>query len=122
MIWVAVALGGAVGAACRYVVDFAVAGRTRGAFPWGTWTVNMLGSLVLGLLVGAMVGAGESALWHVAATSGFCGAFTTFSTFAYETVQLIERRAWWEAAWNLASQAVGIAVAGAGVWLGTVLG
>ena len=114
--WLAVVVGGAAGAACRYVVDFVVSQRSGGVFPWGTWTVNIVGSLLLGLLAGVAVDHGAPRLWQVAATTGFCGAFTTFSTFVYETVQLVERRAWWEAGWNLSSQVVGVAVAGAG-WL-----
>ncbi len=81
MTWLAVALGGAAGAACRYLVDFVVAQRTSGAFPWGTWTVNITGSLLLGVLVGFAAGTDEPRLWQVAATAGFCGAYTTFSTY-----------------------------------------
>ena len=87
----------------------------------GTWTVNMVGSLLLGLLAGAAVDHGAPGLWQVTATAGFCGAFTTFSTFMYETVQLIERHAWWEAAWNLSSQVVGVAIAGCGWVLSALL-
>jgi CrcB protein len=118
--WLAVAVGGAVGAACRYVVDFVVSERSRGVFPWGTWTVNMTGALLLGLLAGMTAGRGDPQLWHVAATSGFCGAFTTFSTLMYETLQLIGRRAWWEATWNLCSQVVGLGAAACG-WLVAML-
>lgn len=116
MTWLAIVVGGAAGAACRYVVDFVVSQRSGGVFPWGTWTVNIVGSLLLGLLVGAAADHGAPRLWQVAASTGFCGSFTTFSTFMYETVQLVERRARWEAAWNLASQVVGVVVAGCG-WL-----
>lgn len=111
MTWLAVALGGAAGAACRYVIDFAVTARRTGAFPWGTWTVNIAGALLLGALAGAAGSSGRVPLWRVAATAGFCGAFTTFSTFMYETLQLVEQRAWWEAGWNLASLAAGVAAA-----------
>lgn len=122
MTWLAVALGGAAGAACRYLVDFVVAQRTSGAFPWGTWTVNITGSLLLGVLVGFAAGTDEPRLWQVAATAGFCGAYTTFSTYMYETLQLLEERAWAEALWNLASQLVGLLAAGAGVLLGRLIG
>jgi len=119
--WLAVAVGGAAGAACRYIVDFVVSQRSGGVFPWGTWTVNMAGSVLLGLLAGLAAGRVDSPLWQVAATGGFCGAFTTFSTLMYETLQLIERRAWWEAWWNLASQVVGVAAAACGWLLSTLL-
>jgi CrcB protein len=115
------AVGGALGAVCRYVVDFAISERLSGVFPWGTWTVNISGSLLLGVLTGASAGAsGDATLWRTAAASGFCGAFTTFSTFMYETLQLIERRAWRLALWNLASLAVGVGAAALGWWLGAL--
>jgi CrcB protein len=114
--WLAVAAGGAAGAVCRYVIDFVVTQRLAGVFPWGTWVVNITGSLLLGFIAGITVHAGQAALWQVAAGAGFCGAYTTFSTFMYETLQLVERRAWWETMWNLASLLVGVAAAAAG-WL-----
>ena len=122
MTWLAVALGGAVGAACRYVVDFVVSQRAGGVFPWGTWTVNITGALLLGALAGYASARGDPQWWHIAATSGFCGAYTTFSTFMYETLQLIERRAWWETLWNLSSLVVGLAAAALGWGVATVLG
>jgi CrcB protein len=80
---------------------------------------NLSGALalgVLGVITGITADAGQAALWQVAAGAGFCGAYTTFSTFMYETQQLVERRAWWETMWNLASLLVGVA-AGATGWL-----
>jgi CrcB protein len=114
--WLAVAVGGAAGAACRYVVDFVVSQRLSGAFPWGTWAVNVTGALLVGFVGGIAAHAGQRALWQVAVSVGFCGAYTTFSTFVYETLQLVERRAWWEALWNLSSLMFGIVAAGGG-WL-----
>jgi CrcB protein len=101
---------------CRYVVDFVVSQRLSGAFPWGTSAVNITGALLVGVVGGIAAHAGHRALWQVAASVGFCGAYTTFSTFVYETLQLVERRAWWEALWNLSSLTVGVAAA-AGGWL-----
>jgi CrcB protein len=114
--WLAVAVGGAAGAVCRYLVDFVVTQRLSGVFPWGTWTVNITGSLLVGFVAGLTANASQPGLWQVAASAGFCGAYTTFSTFVYETLQLAERRAWWEALWNLASLVFGVAAA-AGGWL-----
>jgi CrcB protein len=116
--WLAVAVGGAAGAVCRYLVDFVVSQRLSGVFPWGTWAVNITGALLVGLVAGLTATAGRSALWQAAAGVGvgFCGAYTTFSTFVYETLALVERRAWWEAAWNLASLVFGVSAA-AGGWL-----
>jgi fluoride exporter len=79
-----VALGGALGAPLRYLVDRAVQARHDSVFPWGTFAVNVAGSLVLGLVAG-LSGAAYSLLG-----TGFCGAFTTYSTFSYETLRLLE--------------------------------
>ncbi|MGW0045080.1 fluoride efflux transporter CrcB [Rhodococcus sp. NPDC003348] len=86
-----VLLGGAVGAPARFLLDRAVQSRHDSAFPWGTLSVNVIGSLILGGLAGAAT-AHDSALWTLVGT-GFCGALTTFSTFGYETVRLFEDRA-----------------------------
>ncbi|MGN9811588.1 fluoride efflux transporter CrcB [Micromonospora sp. BQ11] len=79
-----VALGAAVGAPLRYLVDRAVQARLGSAFPWGTLTVNVTGSLLLGLLAGLPVGPALGALLG----TGLCGALTTYSTFGYETLRL----------------------------------
>ncbi len=83
-----VVLGAALGAPSRYLVDLAVTTRVRSSFPWGTLVVNLTGCLLLGLLTGATLSAVPAALLG----TGFCGAYTTYSTFAYEAVALTERR------------------------------
>jgi CrcB protein len=84
---IAVAAGAAIGAPCRYLLDRAVQARHEQRFPWGTLLINLLGSAVLGFLVG-LAGHGLSPVVFAAGGTGWCGAFTTYSTFGYETVQL----------------------------------
>ena len=79
-----VALGAAIGAPLRYLSDRAIQARQDSVFPWGTFTVNVVGSLLLGFLIGLPV---DSALTALLGT-GFCGALTTYSTFSYETLKL----------------------------------
>ena len=88
-----VVVGALVGAPLRYLVDVVVRWWLRAdddAFPWGTLTVNLVGSAVLGALVGVTAGqVGSGALTALVGT-GFCGALTTYSAFSYETVRLVQ--------------------------------
>jgi CrcB protein len=85
-----VLLGGAVGAPLRYVADLVVQSRHDSVFPWGTFAVNVLGSLLLGV-VAALVGGAALPAWTLTLLgTGLCGALTTFSTFGFETVRLLE--------------------------------
>jgi CrcB protein len=112
-----VLIGGAIGAPLRYLTDQAVQRRRRTAFPWGTWTVNVIGSFVLGLVAAA------GPTWVVTLVgTGFCGALTTFSTFGYETVRLAEEGDTAGAVANVAgSLAAGLAAAALGWALGAVV-
>ncbi|WP_028660399.1 fluoride efflux transporter CrcB [Nocardioides insulae] len=114
--------GGAVGAPARWAVDRWVQARHGTGLPWGVFVVNVLGSLILGLAAGAAAG-GALAGWVLTLVgTGFCGALTTYSTFAYETVLLAERRAWAQAVLNVAlSLAVGLAACSSGWWVGLTL-
>jgi len=86
-----VIVGAAVGAPLRYVVDRTVQERHRGVFPFGTLTVNLIASLVLGVVTGA-VGSGAASA-HVPALVGIglCATLSTYSTFSFETVRLSEQ-------------------------------
>ena len=98
---VLVLLGGAVGAPLRYLTDLVVRSRVDTALPWGTWCVNVAGSFVLGLAAAA-VSVHDAPGWVLTLVgTGFCGALTTFSTFGYETVRLLEEGSWRGAALNV---------------------
>ncbi len=109
-----VAAGAAVGAPLRYLVDRAVQSRHDTVFPWGTLIVNVAGSLLLGALIALPAPAPIEALVGV----GFCGALTTYSTFSYETLRLVQDRAWLLATLNVAiSMIAGLGAAYCGIAL-----
>jgi CrcB protein len=92
VIWLVLALGAGLGAAARFHTTRLMQGRWGMRFPWGTLTVNVLGSLLLGCLVGAGAVFVVPDSLAVGLGAGFCGVVTTYSTFSYDTLQLIEQR------------------------------
>lgn len=112
-----VVLGGAAGAACRYLVDVAVRRLAEDAvFPWGTYLVNVLGSFGLGALTGWSVG--RPGWMAPLVMTGLFGALTTYSTFSVETLRLAAGGATRTAVANaLATVAVGFGAAWLGLWL-----
>lgn len=112
-----VAAGAAVGAPLRWLTDRVVSARFPSRFPWGTVCVNLMGCFVLGVVLAA-----ATAPMVLLIGTGFCGAFTTFSTFSFETVRLLEGGPRRYAAWNLVvSVLAGSALAALGWALGTAL-
>lgn len=108
----AVAAGGALGAVARYLTVLATTRAWGPAFPWGTVTVNIIGSVLMGLLVGGFghfSGANQTLRAFLAV--GFLGSFTTFSTFSLDAVTLAEKGQWWPAFGYLAGS-VGVGVLG----------
>ncbi len=87
-----VLVGGALGAPCRYLLDRWVQSWHRVRFPFGTLAVNLLGCLALGVIAGGVAHHGWPSRAQVLAATGFCGGFTTFSTFAVEAVELARDR------------------------------
>jgi CrcB protein len=109
-----VAIGAAIGAPLRYLTDRLVQAQHDSVFPWGTLIVNVVGSLVLGVVVGLPANNAVLAL----AGTGFCGALTTYSTFSYETLRLTQEGARLYALANIVMSVVaGLAAAYAGVAL-----
>lgn len=120
-LWIGVA--GFAGAVSRYAVEGWVSDRTRGDLPWGTLVVNASGCFLLGFLFALLT---ERFLPHptvrAALTIGFLGAYTTFSTFAFETMRLAEDGAVLLAVANVAaSLGAGLVAVYAGTWLGRAL-
>jgi CrcB protein len=111
-----IALGGALGSAARYHVGLWVGARDEGALPVGTLVVNLVGSLLLGVLL-AITAQGDDISPNVrlALGTGVLGGFTTYSAFNAETIALAQRGAWTTAATYVAVTLVGALVLG---WLG----
>ncbi len=94
MLWksiLLVAIGGAVGSVCRFLCQKYSSEVYPHAFPLGTFIVNISGCLLIGLLFGAMEkGSLLNPEWRLLLVTGFCGGFTTFSSFAAENIQLLK--------------------------------
>lgn len=115
MIALAIAVGAIIGAPARYLTDRAVQGAHDTVFPWGTLAVNVIASFVLGVVAAA--GTAVSPELSALLATGFCGSLSTYSTFSYETMRLIERRERFYAAANVVvSLVAGLGAAGLG-WI-----
>lgn len=116
----AVALGGAVGAVLRYLVTGFVHRAMSPTFPYGTLTVNVVGSLVVGFAAGVFAARAEARdhLLQLFLIVGVCGGFTTFSAFSADTYHLVQRGDLAQAAGNVTLQVAGsLAAVFAGFWL-----
>ncbi|WP_033318530.1 fluoride efflux transporter CrcB [Streptomyces yerevanensis] len=122
MNWLLVIAGGMVGAPLRYLTDRSVQSRHVTVFPWGTFTVNVVGCLILGTLTGAASAGAASSHLQLLLGTGLCGALTTYSTFSYETLRLAEDGARFYAAVNvIASVVAGLGAAFVGVSIAEAL-
>ncbi len=121
MIIAGLVLFGACGAVLRYLVDQSIQRRFGSEFPLGTLVINVSGSLALGVLTGSAMHQGVSATWLTVAGTGLIGAYTTFSTFTFDSVRLAEGDRWGLALLNAAaSLGVGLAAAAVGLALGSL--
>jgi CrcB protein len=120
--WIFVSVGGAAGALARYWLSGWVNTAFAGFFPFGTLVVNILGSLLLGFGMQAMEAFPVSAALRTALTIGFLGAFTTFSTFSYETVTLARDGDWTRATlYTVLSVMLGLTAVLVGIGAASVL-
>jgi fluoride exporter len=114
-----VAVGGAAGSALRYGVGRLMGPTVDAVFPWHTFLINATGAFAIGLLLVAAARLGLPGWWRPLLAVGLLGGYTTFSTFALETVELALRGSYATAgAYALGSVAVGLAAAAAGIFLG----
>ena len=88
VLWVGI--GGFLGANARYLLGAWIGTRMGSAFPYGTFAINVTGSFILGVIMGIVEVRTLSPVVRLAAGVGFVGAYTTFSTFSYETIRLVE--------------------------------
>jgi fluoride exporter len=115
-----VALGGLLGSVARYWLSGVVQQASGGEFPFGTLAVNILGSFVVGLIMALSLDRGVvAANTRILLTTGFCGGFTTMSTFSYETVALMRDG---EMVLALSNLATTMGSCFAAVWAGQALG
>ncbi|CAB3394239.1 fluoride efflux transporter CrcB [Kyrpidia spormannii] len=114
-----VAIGGVLGTWARFALGNWVARKWMPLFPYGTWIINLTGALFLGWLAGREAVGTLSATWYALLGTGFCGAYTTFSTFCYEAFFL-----WWEGnrkkavVYVATSLYLGLVAGGLGLWIG----
>jgi CrcB protein len=114
-----VGIGGFVGSVARYLVAVLLAGQVSSVFPFATLTVNIVGCFVIGILFGLSDrGNILSPEWRILLTTGFCGGFTTFSTFSYESLRLMQDGEYFYlATYVLISVVVGLAATYVGITL-----
>jgi len=95
-----VGLGGGLGAILRYLLSLGLGRLPAASWPWPTFTANLAGGLAMGMLAGwlSLRGAGEGERLRLLLGVGVLGGFTTFSAFSLETLMMVERRAWGQAA------------------------
>jgi CrcB protein len=120
MPYLLVGLGGFIGAIARFEVARAIGALFESRFPWGTFAINVGGSFLLGVLsvIVAQKTAPDSEALRLALGVGFLGAFTTFSTFEFETHALFDDRSWMTATANMfASLFLGLVAVRAGIVL-----
>ncbi|WP_152391757.1 fluoride efflux transporter CrcB [Paenibacillus guangzhouensis] len=114
MLWI-IGVGGVLGSISRFMLGTWVTSRTSSSYPFGTFVINVSGSFILGCLA-AFHGQHEiSEMLYAFFGIGFCGAYTTFSTFGVETIRLLERKRTAQAIiYVISSVVISIVVAGAG--------
>lgn len=119
---IAVGVAGAMGATARYLIDATVQDRTRGVLPLGTMTVNVIGSLIMGVVAGLVLFHNSGATAKTIMGTGFCGGLTTWSAASWETLRLFEDDSFAAGFLNaVGGLAASLAAAGIGLLLAAAL-
>jgi len=117
---ISIAIGGAVGALCRYGMSNGIYAMLGRGFPYGTLSVNLLGSIIMGAAYVMMLERMDvSPEWRAGITIGLLGAFTTFSTFSIETLNLLDAGESLKAGLNIL---LSVSLCISGCWLGMIIG
>jgi CrcB protein len=122
VVWVA--LGGAAGAACRYAFGVWIVNRVGASFPFHTLVINLSGSLAIGLVLVLLTERWiADPLWRLLVVVGFLGGYTTFSSFTFEALALLEEGDWRLATWYvLGSNGLGLLATWAGMLVARAVG
>jgi CrcB protein len=117
---VLVFIGGGAGALARHATGQLALRSLGSAWPYGTFAVNVIGGLLMGLLAGWLAHRGDAgqSSWGLLLGVGLLGGFTTFSAFSLETVSMLQRKAWGQAGGYVAASVV---LSAAALWLGLML-
>ncbi len=111
-------LGAALGGLARYVMVSAITARVESRFPWGTFTVNVIGCFLIGLISTILIERSAHPAWGLLLVTGILGGYTTFSAFGWETVQLTRQG---EHVLALANILGSVCAGYAAVWLGILI-
>ena len=111
-----------LGSIARYLVTIGIDSKLNSVFPYGTFAVNVIGSMILGFVIGWVNTKDDSQSLKLLLATGFCGGFTTFSTFALENVTLISQRMnHMSIIYTMGSLIAGLLAVVAGLWLSKFL-
>ncbi len=114
-----VGIGGFLGAIARYAIGIYIGGRFGVRFPLGTFIINVSGSFLVGLILALLARTTASAYWRYLIPIGFIGAYTTFSTFEYETLRAIQDG---QLMTGLLNVALSLVLGFIAVWAGAAIG
>ena len=117
--YVVVGIGGFAGAIARYAIGSYIGSRFGVRFPYGTFVINVSGSFLLGFIMVLLSRATASQYWHYLIPIGFIGAYTTFSTFEYETLKAIQEG---QPMTGLLNVILSLVIGFVALWAGSALG